>query len=486
MKSFKTLAFFILLIIIGVAVWLFQQATATQWEERPFQRVFVEVDRADLVDSNLEPFIKVFDTLELKCSENTNEPIEFNLTFKNENLAQNESRNLLNTSEEVADFNPLVKWTLFSDDKVFKKLTEEPNYWPLIFSELTKVRLRGYRGILIDCSAMPLTYTQIQFFNHLFYAMRSQNLISAVLYTREESHQRMMREADLVMSKRSKFTPTYLWSEKFQFPENALIKSDALDVALAQKDSLKLVDLPRIMTQLKDLTILAEPLSVNELKLAEMMGVSVTSRNHLRLGKMYLDRNTKTLHIPVVINMNSGYAEVVLCNPKGRIHEALMITDITPQDFQLMLILAGYQNWVQNKSDSKRIEGSRMSLQVYVEGSKAPVSVDSWLREYETKKPLTFNDYLFVGSETENGVDMATRDGNLINVNSLDKYTVLLKNLADTDTAQHEAVFELMPSVIYGSFEQPNYSMAEAPKKDPVAKELQLKGMLLIRGIDEK
>jgi len=64
-------------------------------------------------------------------------------------------------------------------------------------------------------------------------------------------------------------------------------------------------------------------------------------KNTYQLKDVLINTDEMTVSFPCQINMVSGLIEVVVCTPKGKTHESLMITGVSPVEFQTALLLLG-------------------------------------------------------------------------------------------------------------------------------------------------
>jgi hypothetical protein len=60
-----------------------------------------------------------------------------------------------------------------------------------------------------------------------------------------------------------------------------------------------------------------------------------------QIGKLRLDKNTKSIVFPGKINMSKDLVEYALVTPEGSTHEALLTTEIQPSDLHFAMLLLG-------------------------------------------------------------------------------------------------------------------------------------------------
>jgi hypothetical protein len=164
-----------------------------------------------------------------------------------------------------------------------------------------------------------------------------------------------------------------------------------------------------------------KPLSEKEIKLLSMMGGKVISNEKIALGKVLINRRTKDVSFPGIVQMTEGAIEVLISTPKGRAYESLLVSDIDPYHLQLALLLSGAENGVridQKKIKKKKKElipqGDIISIFVKTKNGKT-VPITKWLINTKSSKPFKINKWVFVGSSFNSQKKcLATKDGNIV------------------------------------------------------------------------
>ena len=65
------------------------------------------------------------------------------------------------------------------------------------------------------------------------------------------------------------------------------------------------------------------------------------NKNTYQLNDIEIKTKARTVSFPCKINMDHGLIEVALCTSQGKTHESLLITGVTPVEFQTALLLLG-------------------------------------------------------------------------------------------------------------------------------------------------
>ena len=59
------------------------------------------------------------------------------------------------------------------------------------------------------------------------------------------------------------------------------------------------------------------------------------------LGTIRLDKNASTVSFPAKVNMVDGLIEYILVTSKGATHESVLVTEVSPQNVHMAMLLLG-------------------------------------------------------------------------------------------------------------------------------------------------
>ena len=65
------------------------------------------------------------------------------------------------------------------------------------------------------------------------------------------------------------------------------------------------------------------------------------------VGAVRLDKNAGTVTFPAKVNMNDGLLEYLLVTPQGPVHESVLVTDASPQEVHMAMLLLGAKGMTQ-------------------------------------------------------------------------------------------------------------------------------------------
>ncbi|MEN9359456.1 MAG: hypothetical protein RL095_991 [Verrucomicrobiota bacterium] len=162
----------------------------------------------------------------------------------------------------------------------------------------------------------------------------------------------------------------------------------------------------------------------------------------IRLGKCLYDPQRQEISFPGEMNIAEGTLEVLIATPRGRLHEALLLSEASPYQIQLMLLLAGARNDVKTPDG---VQGQLIDIDVEWRGDNGEIHrepVENFLAD--TRRAMRAPPRLgfrFTGSEVVDGVVQAEGAGNIALLYSRPDSVL---NCADRDAGK-DVIFEANP-----------------------------------------
>ena len=178
---------------------------------------------------------------------------------------------------------------------------------------------------------------------------------------------------------------------------------------------------------------------------------SVTKLDETRyqIGDVILDRKNREIRFPANVNMAEGLIEYTIVLQKGKIHEALLITSISPTDLNLAFKLLSYPpspelfSQINETGHPTGIYPEvptpvRASARVAVEvewsdnGSTRRVPINEWLRDNAKDVALAPGPWLYTGSNFAEGKFIPELSGDIFAI-KLDSYAMIYYPGADNE-----------------------------------------------------
>ncbi|NNE90495.1 MAG: hypothetical protein HKN23_02510 [Verrucomicrobiales bacterium] len=157
--------------------------------------------------------------------------------------------------------------------------------------------------------------------------------------------------------------------------------------------------------------------------------------SRFKLGEIEFDAKTKEIFIPTVVNKREGGPiEYLLVHENGKIHESILVTDVSPLHLQIVLKLLKYKGGYGNVFDPLLPAAEQVGtdlnngqqLDVVAKWtpksesgdgeSPEPVTMNlcTWIIDGADAKPMPVEPWTYTGSEVRRGNYMAEVEGSLI------------------------------------------------------------------------
>lgn len=138
--------------------------------------------------------------------------------------------------------------------------------------------------------------------------------------------------------------------------------------------------------------------------------------NRYRIGEVIIDKKTREIRFPAVVNLREGLLEFIVVHTNGKLHESLFATDVSPTDLNVAFKLLRYEASKElyripkepgvlsgNFYDEpERIRAaSRISISVEYEkdGATKSVPVHEWIRHETTANAMLPTPWIYGGGE---------------------------------------------------------------------------------------
>ncbi len=142
--------------------------------------------------------------------------------------------------------------------------------------------------------------------------------------------------------------------------------------------------------------------------------------NRYRIGGITIDRKSREIRFPAEVNMTDGLLEFLIVQQKGKVHESLLATDVSPLHLNLAFTVLRYQpspelyekldkdftatgEFPQVPDDVKA--AARVSIEIeWLDAGKARrVAANDWLQHTVTTAAMPPGPWVYGGSEIYEG-----------------------------------------------------------------------------------
>ncbi|RCK74496.1 MAG: hypothetical protein IGBAC_1444 [Ignavibacteriae bacterium] len=174
------------------------------------------------------------------------------------------------------------------------------------------------------------------------------------------------------------------------------------------------------------------------------------SDNIYLLDNIYINSETKEIHIPGIVNLQRGMIELAACADGGKLHESIFLLNIVPYYLHVALLLIGldYKGGVEYQGDSTTPQGD--SLEIYVmwkyNGLDTVVRLEDCIWDIKNNQTMQHTCWIFSGSKIINGKYMADVERSIITTYH-DPYTIIDNPLSTgSDDEVYRINDKLVPS----------------------------------------
>ena len=176
---------------------------------------------------------------------------------------------------------------------------------------------------------------------------------------------------------------------------------------------------------------------------AEAVKPSVTKLDETRyqIGGVILDRKNREIRFPAKVNMAEGLIEYMIILQKGKIHEALLITQAVPTDLNLAFVLlryppspelfsqineTGHPTGIYPEVPNPVRAAARITMEVEwsENGTTRRVHINEWLRDKAKDAALAPGPWLYTGSSFSEGKFIPDLSGDIASI-KLDPYAMI-------------------------------------------------------------
>lgn len=154
------------------------------------------------------------------------------------------------------------------------------------------------------------------------------------------------------------------------------------------------------------------------------------NENEYQIGKVTLNKKTRELSFGAGVNLVDRPLEYLLVNGKGKVHEALCITDISPLNLNIALKLLGFKEskelfqivdedyrptgeYFKVTDEIKKAARLDLHLEWQVNGNTKRVPVNSFIYNPVTEKTMSPGPWLYHGSYMHEGQFKAEVSGDI-------------------------------------------------------------------------
>ena len=151
----------------------------------------------------------------------------------------------------------------------------------------------------------------------------------------------------------------------------------------------------------------------------------------VQIDNILVDPKSREVRFPAEVNMTEGLLEFIVVHRNGKIHESLLLTDISATKLNIAIKLLDYKAsrelYLKLDEDGslssefenttpEESEGSKMkvSLEWKQDGETKTATINDWIAHAATEKPMTNEPWIYGGSFVVEGDFVAESSGDII------------------------------------------------------------------------
>lgn len=151
----------------------------------------------------------------------------------------------------------------------------------------------------------------------------------------------------------------------------------------------------------------------------------------MQIGKVTFDPKKREISFPAAVNQTEGLLEFVIVHQNGKIHESLLLTDISATNLNLAFKLLGYKaspelyskvepdgslsaEFEEATEEEKKGSRIRLLLEFERDGKKVRHPINKWIAHGTTEKDMPDSPWVYGGSFIYQGKFVAETSGDLV------------------------------------------------------------------------
>ncbi len=172
--------------------------------------------------------------------------------------------------------------------------------------------------------------------------------------------------------------------------------------------------------------------SANYCKDSTKVSIIKINNDTYQLDNIIINISEKTVCFPGLINMQEGLIEVFASAKYGKLHESLVVSDITPYFLQVALLLLGLNptEFVDYFHNNEKADYVEIYIEWNTNNEQKKYFIEECIFDKSKNRPMRPTKWVFIGSRIENGKFMADINRSLITTYN-DIYTIIDNPLED-------------------------------------------------------
>ena len=157
-------------------------------------------------------------------------------------------------------------------------------------------------------------------------------------------------------------------------------------------------------------------------------GLPNESGESFTVGKITVDKRARTVRCPATVNMAEGVLEYLLVTDKGKTHESLLATSVSPYQLNIAMLLLGArptpeianlppdQLTASTLKSAPELTGDNVDVFISWKdgGDSQQVRAEEWIDNLAAKAPMTAGPWIYTGSAIYQKRFLAQEEGSIV------------------------------------------------------------------------
>jgi hypothetical protein len=139
-----------------------------------------------------------------------------------------------------------------------------------------------------------------------------------------------------------------------------------------------------------------------------------------QIGRVRLDKQSRSIAFPAVINMTEAAIEYAIVTKYGKTHESLLRTEAEPKDIHVAMLLLGAKGAGNAVPEDplKPIPGDPVIIELSWNEKKRErrVRIEEFVWNVQTRTNLSKGLWIYNGSRVVNGIFMGDQEGSIVSL----------------------------------------------------------------------
>ncbi len=135
-----------------------------------------------------------------------------------------------------------------------------------------------------------------------------------------------------------------------------------------------------------------------------------------QIGDVLLDKNLRQISFPTRVNLRDVLIEYAIVGQIGKLHEALLSTEVPPTHIHIAMLLLGTKDLRPKSHENHLPPGQPIDILIswQTDEGKRQGRIEDWIIVEKDKKPISTGMWVYSGARVDNGYFTANTDQSIV------------------------------------------------------------------------